>query len=368
MSKTCCIFNLATHYNASIYKKMDESIVCDFYLGDKLYPPIRSMNYDDLIGFKGYLKNIKVLKNFYWQVGSIKLVFKEYTKYIITGEPYCLSTWIILLMCKLLGKQTYLWTHGWYGKETAVRRIIKKIFFGLSSKVLLYGNYAKKLMIKEGFNQNKLIVVYNSINDDENYTYREYLKKSSIYTEKFKNNFPVLIYIGRLQKKKKIELLLEAMKILDNKGKYLNLIIIGKEVEEIGLEKIIKEKKLQNHVWLFGESYSEEILSNLIYNADLCVSPGNVGLTAIHSMIYGTPVVTHNNFKNQMPEFESIIKGETGDFFTEGSATDLAYVIEKWLFNKEYNRDHIRNNCYYSVDSFYNSNIQIKILDSIFKN
>ena len=38
----------------------------------------------------------------------------------------------------------------------------------------------------------------------------------------------------------------------------------------------------------------------------MCVSPGNVGLTAIHSLTYGTPVLTHDNFNFQMPEAEAI--------------------------------------------------------------
>ncbi len=346
---------------------MDKKLECDFYLGDKLSPPIKTMDYYELNGFKGYLRNIKIFRNFYWQLGSIRLVFLPYNKFIITGEPYCVSTWIILILCRLFGKKTYLWTHGWYGKESRVKIIVKKIFFKLSTNILLYGNYAKDLMLKQGFKSNKLIVIYNSINDDEHYFHREKLRRSSVYSDKFNNDFPVLIYIGRIQKKKKIELLFEAMHSIIGSGKSLNLIIIGKEVENVGLEKFIDDFNLKNHVWLFGETYDEDLISNLIYNADVCVSPGNVGLTAIHSMIYGTPVITHNSFENQMPEFESIINGETGSFFIENSSEDLACVIKQWLFRENYNRDLIRKKCFLSVDTYFNSNIQISILNDILK-
>ena len=53
---------------------------------------------------------------------------------------------------------------------------------------------------------------------------------------------------------------------------------------------------LQDQIWFYGACYDESKLGELIFNADLCVSPGNVGLTAVHSMGYGTPVITHNNF------------------------------------------------------------------------
>jgi hypothetical protein len=63
----------------------------------------------------------------------------------------------------------------------------------------------------------------------------------------------------------------------------------------------------------------------------LTVSPGKVGLTAMHSMAYGTPVISHNTFDHQMPEVEAIVPGVTGDYFAEGSSEDLARVIAKWF-------------------------------------
>ena len=56
-----------------------------------------------------------------------------------------------------------------------------------------------------------------------------------------------------------------------------------------------------------------KLLKNLYFILHF-VSPGNVGLTAIHSLSYGTPVLTHNNFNNQMPEVESIQPGFNGYF------------------------------------------------------
>ena len=63
-------------------------------------------------------------------------------------------------------------------------------------------------------------------------------------------------------------------------------------------------------------AYDENEIGDLIYNADLCVSPGNVGLTAIHTLTYGTPVLSHANFPNQMPEFEAIDKDFTSFLFS----------------------------------------------------
>lgn len=365
LNNTCCIFNLAPHYNFPIYKKMDEELLCDFYLGDKLPYTIKRMDYKSLKGFKHELKNIFIIGNFYWQKGAIRILFKPYKNYIFTGEPFCLSTWIILFLAKFTGKQTFLWTHGWYGDETFIKKIIKKLFFKLSNHILLYGEYAKGLMLKEGFDVKRLHVIYNSLDVEEQISYRDKLTANNIYQNHFNNNNPVLLYIGRIQKIKKIDYIIEVLKNLKLKGKFYNLILIGEEVEQTDLNLKISEYGLENQVWKYGSCYDERLLSNLIYNADLCVSPGNVGLTAMHTLVYGTPVITHQNFANQMPEFEVIIPGKTGDFFIEDSITDLELKITDWIENYSTLRENIRTNCYQVISEKYNPSSQVYLLKNL---
>lgn len=278
------------------------------------------------------------------------------------GNLYSLSTWFLLVILRIMGKKAYLWSHGWYGREGKIKTILKKIFFLLPYKTFLYGNYAKDLMIKEGIPREKLVTIYNSLDYRRQIEIRANLNDSDIYKKRFNNSDPVMIYIGRIQKIKKLDLLIEAFFNLRVEDIKCNLVIIGKEVENIGLDVIIKDYKLEEYVWLYGECYEEEKIAELIYNADLCVSPGNVGLTAIHNLTYGTPVITHNNFTNQMPEFEAIQDGKTGLFFKENSADDLKFKIYQWLSFADSKRDLIRSACYKVIDQYYNPFNQIKIL------
>ena len=123
-----------------------------------------------------------------------------------------------------------------------------------------------------------------------------------------------------------------------------------------------------NNEWFYGECYDEILISELIYNADLCVSPGNVGLTVIHSLSFGTPVITHNNFSNQMPEFEAIEQGVTGDFFEENSIESLEQIITKWLSFNPSKTEEMINRCYEIVDIKYNPNYQMSILSNVLIN
>jgi glycosyltransferase involved in cell wall biosynthesis len=366
MRKTCCIFNLAAHYRAPIYKLMDKELGCDFFIGDEVTLTIKKMNYNELSGFKKELKNKYITRQIYWQKGAVETVFSGYKNFIITGEPYCLSTWFILLLTKFTKKKTYLWTHGWYGKETKMKRILKKIYFGLSNHVLLYGNYARNLMIKKGIKAEKLHCIYNSLNYDAQLDIRKSLKKTDVFKKRFDNDYPVLCYVGRIQKVKRLDLLIESMVILRNNfQKPVNLVIVGKESEETNITEIVKTHYLENNVWFYGACYDESKLGEIFYNSNLCVSPGNVGLTAIHALTYGCPVLTHNNFSRQMPEFEVIVPGVTGDFFKENDVEHLAFKTNEWLSYHPIISDTMRNECYKTIDEKYNPHWQIKLLKSL---
>jgi glycosyltransferase involved in cell wall biosynthesis len=341
---------------------MDKRLHCDFYISKWKVDPFKQMNYNELDGFKKVSSNTLLFKKFYWQNGTVNLAFKPYKQYILNGIPYSVSSWVLLILLRILGKKVYFWSHGWYGHETKIKKVIKKIYFSLSTKTFVYGNYARDLMIKEGIDSKKLFCIYNSLDFDKQYNIRQKLKVTDIYKSYFKNDNPVLLYIGRIQKNKKINLLIEALNILNNEGHNYNLIIIGNESENTGIYSQIAECNLENHVWLYGECYDEEQIGELIYNADLCVSPGNVGLTAMHSLVYGTPLITHNNFVNQGPEFESIKEGVTGDFFMEDSINDLCDKIKCWTSFSVIQREDIRTKCYKIIDNRYNPNIQIQIL------
>jgi glycosyltransferase involved in cell wall biosynthesis len=357
-NKICLIYNYAQHYRLGVFQLLDQELSCDFYFGNKMND-VKKIDYNKLVHFKKELINVRLLPPIYWQSGAVSLFFKKYDRYIILGEYYCVSTWILLLLSRFSDKKTYLWTHGWYGNESLLKKIIKKLFFNLADGVFLYGNYAKKLMITEGFNEAKLHVIYNSLNYEKQISVRNVLKKTDLFQKHFKNNNQVLIFIGRLTKIKRLDLLLEAHKLLLNKNQIFNLVFVGLGEEKEELVLMVNKLGLDEYVWFYGATYDEEEIGELIYNADICVSPGNVGLTAMHSMVYGTPVITHSEFKNQMPEFESIKEGVSGSFFENNNVNSLADAIQNWT-QKNTDREKIRLSCFEVIDSYFNPQFQLR--------
>lgn len=358
----CAILNYAPHYRQAIYLLMEAQLPLDFYFGDRTIARVKKMDYSSFKRPVQELQYRRLFGNFNWLSGTLGLLFRPYDKYLFTGEPYCLSTWLALLINKLRGKPTYLWSHGWYGNESAVKIRIKRLFFSLSTGVFLYGNYARELMIEAGINAEKLHVIYNSLDYQTQSNVRQQLKKNKIYSDHFRNDHPTLMFIGRLTPTKRLSMLLEALAKLGAKDRVYNVVLIGNGPAERALQELASRLQIEDQVWFYGACYEEATIGNLLYNADVCVSPGNVGLTALHALAYGTPVITHDNFGQQMPEFEAIIPDKTGQFFQQGDSEDLAETIERWLQRNPLKTPALEEACQQVIEVHYNPDYQVDLL------
>jgi glycosyltransferase involved in cell wall biosynthesis len=363
VNNICVVYNMAAKYREPIFRLMDKELDIDWYYGDQI-GNIKEMDSSKLKNVTR-LKRINLSGPLYVQIGVNKLLNNDqYSKYIILGDLFAISTWMMLLRKKLFfpRKKIYLWSHGWYGREGFIKRWLKKIFFGLADGTFLYGNYAREIAIRQGNNPDKLWVIHNSLDHETHVNLRRSLANSEIYHEHFGNYNPTIIFIGRLTSVKQLDLLIKAIKQLNERDEYYNLVIIGDGQEREKLEKL--SRQLDVKTWFYGACYDDVQTAQLIYDADICVSPGNVGLTAMHVMSFGTPVITHSNFVNQMPEFEAIIKNTTGNFFEEGSIDSLATTISQWFKNNK-SRLHTREECYRVIDEGWTPKFQIEMLNRV---
>ena len=356
-----CFFNRSSiHYRKNIWLLMDRELPCDFYFGDSRPGKIKPIPYEEFEHFKGEFHNVS-FGSFYWQKGALKLLKSDYTDLITPGDTYCLSTKVMLFLAKMYKKNIYLWTHGAYGDEKGFKKWMCIRSKAKAKGVFLYGEYAKNILVKWGIPKAKLHVIYNSLSYDEQLPLRNSITPSDFYQKHFDNNNPNIVFIGRLTTVKKLDQILKAVALLKEQGQLFNVTFIGDGTERSKLESLTKELGLEKSVWFYGACYDEKQIAEFLYNADLCVSPGNVGLTAMHAMTFGCPVISHDNFTMQMPEFEAIDEGKTGVFFKENDIDSLAEAINNWI-NTCSNRESVREACYKVIDEKYNPHVQLETL------
>jgi glycosyltransferase involved in cell wall biosynthesis len=325
----------------------------------------------------GILRNVEQLVRrdliggfyYYNKMLGLKSDSTEKTVYLMEGDMRCLNVWLILILSKLINKtnRTVLWTHGYYGRENDLITFIKLLFFRLSDSVLVYNNYSKNLIVKKGIPHSKITVVYNSLSQPIQLDGLKELKFESnrTYFKIFGNDYPVIFFCGRIEPTKKLNLLLDAHSKINNEGLDCNLCIVGEGEDLIKIQQKVSSSKYKRRVHFWGDCYNEQTLAELFYSAAVTVSPGNIGLLAMHSMCYGTPVVTHNRYEYQMPEFESIMDKVTGSFFEYDDINSLSNELKNWLFLDFKDREIVRRECMHIVAEIWNSQNQINIFKDV---
>lgn len=363
MHKLCLIYNTAPRYRDAVFRAIDFEYDCDWFFGETK-TDIKEMDTTQLKNVR-YYKTIGNPSKFYWKKGVLKLLFKKkYQNFFMLAEVRSLSDWLFFFLAHTFfpKKRVYIWTHGWYGKESGVDAKMKLWLFRHVSGTFVYGDRAKKLLVENGISENKIFPIHNSLDYDKQKLLRDCMAPTDIYKTHFHNNCPTILFIGRLTKVKKLDMVIDSLAQLKARGEMYNLIFVGDGSERKSLEKKVKDMHLNSNVWFYGASYDEQKNAELVYNADLCVSPGNVGLTAMHALVFGCPVITHNNFAWQMPEYEAIQAGVTGDFFNMDDVEDLTNVISHWFTNKQKQRDEVRKACFKEIDTNWNPSYQMNII------
>ena len=101
-------------------------------------------------------------------------------------------------MVQFSGKKVVFWTHGLYGNESKIKLAYRLIFYKIPDKILVYGVHAKNELTKNGFKDEDIYVINNSLD----FEVQDKIYNSSVSLDRNGNN-KRLIFIGRVEKNKK---------------------------------------------------------------------------------------------------------------------------------------------------------------------
>lgn len=316
-----------------------------------------------------FVKNFWAGRFFLWQTGVAGLgLSKEFDAIIYLGQFNILSTIVSALVARLAGKRVVMWTHGFIRERNDPKELIRGCFYRLAQGFLLYGDRARAIMMQKGFDPEGLHVVYNSLDYEAQKLIRCSVSEDELSRLR-RAFFPhahhhVLSFIGRLTPQKKLDMLIRAGKKLHDGGFPVNILIVGDGSERGRLETLSGECFMREFTHFFGECHDEREIAQCIMMSDVCVSPGEVGLTAMHALAYGTPVITHDDPSRQMPECEAVREGVSGCFFRYGSVDDLAWKIRNWLTENEACGKAVKENCISVIEDRYHPAAQIRVINA----
>ena len=205
-------------------------------------------------------------------------------------------------------------------------------------------------------NAKNVEVVYNGMNISE---YNNLPPKEAF---KNKNNItsPYILYLGRLDKLKGIDILIKAFSKLPSEFNEYKLVIAGKiNSYKEELDDIIESENLKDRVVFTGFVEENEKIS-IYHDADLFVNPvkymGGVSITVFESILSNTPVVV-------TPESGELIQKIDGGSIVEYCDVDLLKnEIIRSLTDKELTDKQLKNAQEYIKTNLKWENVSEKIL------
>jgi len=282
---------------------------------------------------------------FYYLKKSIIQTFKLKPDLVIVGgyDIHMIHTTLFFILWRIILRRKLIWWgHGTQGKQGWLGGLFRSFFYRNSNGIMVYSKKGYDTLTNLKVNPDKIIIIANS-NNVKDYGFLNY----NLF-EKPINTKLNMVYSGRITPSKKIDVLIDALNILKSTYKIdFECNIIGGGVTESMIKKI-RELKLEDSISFIGEKYGNEI-HTYFFNADLMAYPSGIGLSLVHSLSFGVPVITTNLMQEHGPEVELLLNGLNGDFFQSEDINDLAKKIVNWNVKIKESKNQILENCINSI-------------------
>jgi glycosyltransferase involved in cell wall biosynthesis len=212
-----------------------------------------------------------------------------------------------------------LFGHGFSKNETSLRRGLRNWIGRKADCVLVYSESARQDLIRDGFEPQRVFVAPNSVDQSEIQAARaDWLSRpadlAAFRRENRLEQGPVLIFVARLDPLRRLDMLLGALPTIAKSHPGVQLVVIGGGSELEALQQQATRLGLDGEaggthgakVRFLGALYGEPNIAPWFLSSDLMVFPSHMGLSALHAMGYGVPVITCDNAGKHGPEFDVI--------------------------------------------------------------
>jgi len=330
-----------SHYRQDLYHNLANSGDFDWlFVGGNEYQNIKSIDHLNSKTFS-YWSFSLLNHRFYYLKGAVKNILRNKPDMVISsGIDFHLihTLWLYIIYRIILRKKFIWWSQGTPGHQGRIGWLARKLFYKSSSGVLLYSRAGYENMLKMNVHPYKSKVIGNCLNKEDYGFLNHAINKESTTDEKLH-----ILFSGRLIPKAKLEILIQALGILKSKGynDYKCTIIGDGDLEHY--KELTNTYQVQDVVSFTGSLYGKAAHSYFL-KSDLFVYPGGIGLSILHALSFGLPVITTDNDSLHFPEIELLKKGLNGDVYHDNDAVDLADKILIWkdkiLKNKKLYADH----------------------------
>ncbi|MCA9886128.1 MAG: glycosyltransferase family 4 protein [Anaerolineae bacterium] len=251
----------------------------------------------------------------------------------VCGNLRYLSNLPLLARARRRGVGIVWWSHGAGLRRSRFAEMLRWYVMQWVDAVLLYTDSEVEDYVARGFPRQHLFATNNTIDVAEIDRMRKLFDNDDLAAFRASKNLdrPFFLYCGRLKQSARLDLALDALRILDQEARTSDLVVIGDGPERTAWQKLAEDYGVAHRVHWIGAEYDQQRLAPWFLAATGFVYPGPIGLSLIHAMAYGLPVITHDDRANHKPEIAVLQDGVNGMMYEEESSIDLAHKMGRLM-------------------------------------
>jgi len=366
--KVALIQQFLTAYRARFFEKLSERLL---QKGQKLTvffsKPQRGLTYSGIVPMpktlSGFSFDYKVLPRIAYEgklptspfhfkrsfIFSPTLIFeiarKRYDITISDGTGELLNIFPLLLVHKILLRKGFILWCGNNLRDNAPKTsdsIIKKIahvfarvLYKHCDASIAYGPASKLFDIYMGTDPSKIFIALNTV---DTLFFEETIKTRRTETENLRKKLGIvgkkcILYVGVLEKRKKVDNLVLSFKQLKKSMNYAALLIVGDGPHREFLHELCAKEEVQDIHFLGKIDYRDIPLCYAL--CDVFVLPSQGGITVAEAMACGKPVLVTQEC-NALRSIPNLVRqGENGFILKEDDIASLTEHMAKVLFDPD---------------------------------
>tara|TARA_Y100000590_G_scaffold455976_1_gene605607 strand:+ start:1228 stop:2325 length:1098 start_codon:yes stop_codon:yes gene_type:complete len=285
-----------------------------------------SLKIERIKGLKLFRKYRKanLVNNYINENSNIRAVFADHWKSLeLIKEDYLKKTkTFCLLHSKEINHEI---------NSSLNKRIIKST--NKADYIIANSNFTKELAIKVGINKSKIRVIFPGIKEPKAVENIYKVKAETI----FKDSFPKIITVARLDKRKSHDKILMLIKNLKNKFSKIKYVSIGDGEEKSNLMSLSKKLSIENDV-VFLNNVEENLKFSLIASSNLFLMPSRIekksvegfGISFMEAASYGVASIGGKDGGAS----DAIIHNKTG-LICDGNDLNSIYEAFNYFFKND---------------------------------
>ena len=229
-----------------------------------------------------------------------------------------------------------------------------------ADRIIAISNSTKNDIIKfYDINPDKIDVIYQSCNPL--YYNPKESEESNAVLQQYKIPNEYLLYVGSVEKRKNLKILIESYQHLQSDFK-IPLVVVGKGKKyKKEIIELIKVKGMEKLVLWIDNLKNDHHLHSIYRNSMALICPSlyeGFGLPVVEALLSKTPVITSN--VSSLPE----AGGPHSIYIDPNNSDELADAIQKVLSNSEL-RENMKNKGYlYAIENFARNTVTKHVINS----